>query len=565
MQFIEELTLIHKVAIVATIGLIMVLLVSARRRKAAAAPSEASPAPAVKASRRRGRAKDDSLLPRRKRRKLAAEAAHAMGIEASAATAFTHEPAAISVPEVPAAPANEPSLDQVFESAPVAEPMAAVPTPVAVSDDPYLHDGLMGDAGGFVAQPGWPSPGELASSFDPDAFDPLPEIHEPPPEVRYDEADAAVEYDDTHAIELPTLSTAHEVTALAEIEEWADTVEAGAEWDDTDDDADSAAGNWTISEPQHATDVTDGFAPIALEDIWTEPDDEPLWDQTEDVEVIAEDVVDLATALKNDPVFDSPEPDHVAYTAEADDVEFDAPVSAWADDSPGAWQTTDAPRVSALPAANPSAWNGAFGGQNSPVVLDLAGLAASGQSLELLIEPNADGHGMRLRFGVPSPAPAPVAAVSAEVIDGAEALSDPAETTSAPDSAVPAPHTDVFDVLFLAGTAPVDERSGTVSDIEPIAMAAPATPEYMVVETPDVAEAFVSPEPEQAVSEPAVTFVDHVRAATFETSADDNDQFAYDTEPAGQNTASAVMGHDDDPARILADIRARLAALDAQR
>jgi hypothetical protein len=35
--------------------------------------------------------------------------------------------------------------------------------------------------------------------------------------------------------------------------------------------------------------------------------------------------------------------------------------------------------------------------------------------------------------------------------------------------------------------------------------------------------------------------------------------------PAPATTATAVMDADDDPARILADIRARLAALDARR
>lgn len=569
MQFIEELTLIHKVAIVATIGLIMVLLLVSRRRTAAAALPDTSAAPAGAVSRRRNRAKAGQALPRRKRRKLAAEAAHAMGgVDAAPIPAIASGVPSISVPEVTIAP----SVDEAIEATPLTAPIATEPVAVAVSDDPYLHDAPMGDAGAFVAQPGWPSPGELASSFDPDAFDPLPEAQEPyqQDESLYDGTHDAVEYDDTHAIELPGLSTANEVTALAEIEEWADTVDAETNWDETDDE-ELTSGNWTISEPQQATDVIDDVAPIALEEIWSEPDDESLWDQPEEVEVAAEDIEDLATALKNDQVFDAPGTDHVELDApEADNVAFDVPVTAWADDSPGAWQVTDGPPVSAPQTKNLSAWNGVFGGHNSPVVLDLAWLAASGQSLELVIEPNADGRGVRLRFGAPSPAPVPVPAVTTVVIE--EALADQADVPAAPETepevqiaAVPEPDTNVFDVPFLAGIAPVDEHPSAVDHAEPVDAPAPPTPEYMVVETPDVAEALVAQDPEQAMSEPAIAFVDHDRTATFDATVNHNDQFAYDTEPAGQNTATAVMGRDDDPARILADIRARLAALDAQR
>ena len=569
MQFIEELTLVHKVAILATIGLIMVLLlVSARRRKAAAAPSDANATPA-KPSRRRGRAKSEQALPRRKRRKLAAEAAHSMGVDTPAAS-LAPEVSSVHIPEVAEAAPLEPSVDQAIEAA-VAEPLPVEPVPVVPSDDPYLHDAAMGDVGAFVAQPGWPSPGELASSFDPDAFDPLPEVHQPQhEELTYDESEA-VEYDDTNALDLAAVSTADEVSALEEIEEWADTLGTESTWDDADE-SDLSAGTWTIAEelqPEVVAAASDP-EPMDLEDIWSDPDDEPLWNQPALTVPVDQDVVDLETALTDDPAFDVIDAEEPV--AVADDTNVDVLPNAWADETPPAWNTVDTPEPSASPTASP-AWSGGIGGHNSPVVLDLAGLAAWGQSLELIIEPNADGHGVRLRFGAPATTVVEQPMFPRAVLgDASPLLGEDADTVATLDTESEVTSVDeavsgstIADVPFLAGIAPVEVSPQVVEPTEPPAPAVVAIePEHVPVQTHDVVDTDVSEQFEPVASDPMATYADHGPVAPFDASAfGQSDEFAYDSETAAP--ATAVMDPSDDPARILADIRARLAALDAQR
>ncbi len=584
MQFIEELTLIHKVAIGATVCLIMVLLMVSARRRKAAAPSEARTAPVAKTSRRRGRVKKDSALPRRKRRALAAEAAHAMSVEATPfatpapEVGITVPEVGITVPEVTVAQAIASPVDEAIEAAFVAERIAAEPVAVAANDDRYLQDTLMDDAGAFVAQPGWPSPGELASSFDPDAFDPLPEMHEPQQdETQYDGTPEAVEYDDTYALELPDLSTADEVTALAQIEEWADSAEAGTEWDDTDDAGDETltSGNWTISEQQNELEAAfSDSEPMDMEDIWSEPDEESSWNQAGEAEPASEEVVHLDTALDEDPTFEPAIAEEAFEVPVAEDTTFDD-VTALADDSPSAWQASDGPETNASLATVAAGWSGSIGGQSSPVVLDLAGLAASGQSLELVIEPNADGHGVRLRFGAPTPMPGDAPVVTTA---GLERLSDDepgADHTEAPvtpeaerevEVAAVAEHDSAaWNVPFLAGVVPADEPESAADPAESPEALVGAQPEHLVADTPEVPETVVFEEPEPPVSEATITFADLAPPAALDASTYAHDGLAFDPEPCGPSNASAVMDADDNPARILADIRARLAALDAQR
>ena len=564
MQFIQELTMIHKAAIGATLALILVLLlVSARRRRGAAdAPAEA-PEPVATTSSKRDR-KRQSARPGRKRRKLAAEAARAMGADsAPIAVPQVPEVPTINIPAVAvvSAPVVEAPVEEVFDDVPATEPVAyaIASEPVAVPgiDDPYLHETQVDAAGVVVAQPGWPAPGELASTFDPDAFDPLPEAYGPLQDGTYDESPVPADPDDdTTAIEMPEFSTADEVTALEEIEEWTDTFDADDSWNETDDEV-ATETTWTSSneEPQLEVAAIAGPPAIDMETIWSEPDEEPLWDVAEVEETSAADVPAIAI--------------------EDETLASDAAEPAWVDDSQDSWQEDvfeipadvfETPAVPEIPAAvheipayepaGSTAWSAAIGGTTSPVVLDLAGLAASGHSLELVIEPNADGHGVRLRFGAPgaNPVELPVAldappeaelfvpldgATEADVVVG---LDDASESEPV-DAGVPVK--PEIDMSFLTGAAPSDESP------------APAEPPRV-----DVTPAPVM-EPEN-VFDPPVAEVEDANPVALDP-APSNEDFAMQAAPVAATTATAVMDSDDDPASILADIRARLAALDARR
>jgi hypothetical protein len=550
MQFIQEFTLIQKTAGGATLVLILVLLlVSARRRRgAAAAPAETHEPAATKT--RRGDRKKQSALPGRKRRKLAAEAAHSMGVDPEPiAMPQVPEVPTVSIPEIAVVDASlvEAPAEEVFDDVPTAEPVAYPVTvetdAVPAMDDPYLHETQINAEGVVVAQPGWPAPGELASSFDLDAFDPLPEAYGPLKDDTDDEfAVPAAQSDDTTALEIPEFSTGDEVAALEEIEEWTDTFDADGSWSEPDDEV-ATESTWTtaheeVLQPEVAA-IT-GPPAIDMENIWSQPDEEPLWDVADVAEVPVANMP--AGAIDETSTVDAAEP-------------------AWADDSQDAWQDdlfdgpAEAFETSAMleiPAAAhempdaeppaPTAWSGSIGGPNSPVVLDLAGLAASGHSLELVIEPSADGHGVRLRFGAPDshPAEAPVVRddpPQAELFVPSEATIEAKaagmdDTLEREPAEVGGPAEPEIDVSFLAGVAPGDEPSVlTEMPRVPPASAPFVTPAYAV--------------------EPAFVPVPS------------REDLAMQAAPA--TTATAVMDADDDPARILADIRARLAALDARR
>jgi hypothetical protein len=559
----------------------VLLVVAARKRRAVgAAPAEAKEPKAAKV-RKRDRVKQPSQ-PRRKRRKLAAEAAHAMGVDQTMGADHTYvipevpTPAAaeVAVEAVPvaAAPIDVPAADVTADEAP--EPVSAVPVevvvPVVPTDDPYVQDGLSDDT--VFAQPGWPAPGELASSFDPDAFDPLPEAYGPLKEdpvmgPATSDPDLDPDPDVTSAMELPEFSTANEVAALEELQEWAETLDAGEDWSELEIDT-AGDSSWTISRDEPAVEIA-AMAEAPAEDmetIWSEPDEEPLWSATDTAD-------DAVTEI---PV--------VAQAEET--VTFGAPEAAWADDSPNSWQSDDydapagidapaiaqtyelpdrpeVPAIAAHEQIQVPAWSNPIGGSNSPVVLDLAGLAASGHSLELVIEPSADGHGVRLRFGAPGTAPVEVpvtvedggpetspADVPVDVVETwDDVVISPPDAADVPEGVDPADAT--IDVSFLAGVAPEYVDAPTL----PIELAAEATASLM-----DVA----LPVPQDTVFDAPVIAPETVDEVRDALTADDE---PYVTEQAsnGQMVAAGGMDSDDDPARILADIRARLAALDARR
>ena len=559
MQFIEELTMIHRAAIGVAVVLIMVLLVvSARRRRAAAGAHAEAPESATTKTRRRDRRKELALTGR-KRRKLAAEAARSMGVD-SAPAAAVQVPAVpnISIPEVTGEGARlaEAPVEEILADPPTTEPVeeALHPEPVAlpVADDPYLHEGD-GTPGAVVAQPGWPAPGELASSFDPDAFDPLPEAYGPlKDDGLYDEsAVSPSDNDDTSAIELPEFSTSGEVAALEEIEEWTDTFDAGGSWSEADDEV-ATESTWTISHEEPEPEVAAIAGPPALdtETIWSEPDEEPHW--------VADDVAAPVADVPDGAVVD-------------EGLTFDAPDPAWADDSQAAWQA-DGPEASAavpeIPAAlhdapvnepaAPALWNGSIAGPNTPVVLDLAGLAASGQSLELVIEPSADGHGVRLRFGAPGASGAEGPVALQETLH-AERLVPPDE---APETEGAVDPDDIFGPERLDAGTPV-EVVEPVIDVSFLAGVAPGDEPQAPAELPEVAVASAPLEPAYVFDPPVACIADGDAVALDSTPADGDS--ARQAAPADATAATAVMDADDDPAKILADIRARLAALDARR
>lgn len=568
MQYIEDLTMIHKAAIGATLVMIMLLLVvsSRRRRTAAAAPAAAIvDEPASKKAPKHSRSKTPGL-PRRKRRKLAAEAAQAMGVDQTPAAPQVPEVPTVRTPEAPVvhtpeAPAD-PILEDLRDAEPFVAPVAAAPVVAPELDDPYLHDGQEA-TGPFVAQPGWPTPGELASSFDPDAFDPLPEAYGPLPNESRDQSDQLGEADDTSAIEMPAFSTAVEVAALEEIEQWTDTLETDDDWSVEADEVPAESG-WNFARdeaPVEAAAAPDRPA-IDLEGIWSEPDDEPRWSETEPIETDTADApsIDLPVVAVMD--------EHRAV---------DVPDTAWADDSQDAWQieadeqpagALEMPALDTTPplleTAASAAWNGSIGGQNSPVVLDLAGLAASGQSLELVIEPTADGNGVRLRFGAPNAGSVDtMPALSDADVDGA--VTDmPPDTdavvvtgeAAAPDlTEVDQRSKPVLDMAFLAGVAPVPPGSlveaAVVESTVPVVPAAP-----VIVEVAPVVDQWLIAGPEMSI--------DTSGTGAYDSALADGRQ-APTPESAGPANVEADTDTDDDPARILADIRARLAALDSRR
>ncbi len=569
MQLIQELTLVQKAGVFIGIPLILLfVLIAARRRRAAAGGVDAA---AATSQSKRGRSKKDSGIPRRKRRKLAAEAAQAIGTPAPAAQPAVAEPPAPAVEpgafaeSAPAPPAPE----AVAAPAPAPPPVPVVPAP---ADDPYVQEITFDEeqVAAFaedalpevvVAAPGWPTPGELASSFDPDAFDPLPSAEPSPPapepvEDVYDEVMIDEEPEQpTEIIEMPAVHAgAYAEHDEHEVAEWDGDFDPATGWGE--DEVPVPVAVAAESEEWYDSDATVGGGggssvdqpnPVDLDQFWSHADIEESWADSSEVEILS-DLVD------------------------------DASVPDWVhDDSPAAWEPDSTDEAPAAPQSTPDGWTIAAPTHGSPVVLDLAGLAASGHALELVIESSGDGRGVRLRFESPSTPQSRVAAVEAapafvdpvEVgepnADEAEGLvadlepqaemgletslafeTDveaedeaelPATEMEVPADAVAAPVVEDFDVPFLTGGLPTAGDAKIVTSAWQASVAMPA-PEPAEVEIHDLPV-------EEAQAEDAVHQPEPLPEAT---------------------TAPGIPDVEltEDPATILAEIRARLAALDGR-
>lgn len=554
MQLIQELTLIQKVGAFIGIPLILLLVMVAARRRRAAAPA-GDPGAAVARSEGRRRAKKaEPSIPRRKRRWLAAEAAHAMGTPvtppepvAAEATAPVVEPvtavAAEVVPEAVEAP--------VVESPP---PVPVVPAPV---EDPYVRDTTFAEeqVEAFarettpevvVAAPGWPSPGELASSFDPDAFDPLPAAAELADQTHDEPAAEAEEPEQpTGVIEMPAV--VEDGLDERDIAQWDGDFDPATGWGDDEVPvpvavaAEAEAEDWYDSERQSPPvgPPTAEPNPVDLEQFWGDADGEDPWVDSPEVEVI--------TGMPPTDEDDESVPDWVEDDATA----------AWeveqSPDMPDIGVPFHAPGSLATHEAAPEGWTTATPAQGSPVILDLAGLAASGHPVELVIESSGDGN-VRVRFGPPNGTSLPVAQPEAaaelaveeaemeELIELPGPVTEP-ELPMVEDSDAeqvedePATAVD-FDVPFLTGGL-------SEPDFVHVATAEPD----LTVDTPIDAVPVEVPQPPIAEDEPAFDAIPAEAARV---------------EPAPPLAAPELDPYDD-PAQILADIRARLAALDGHR
>ncbi len=563
MQLIQELTLAQKAGVFIGIPLILLfVLIAARRRRAAAGGLEAA---AGQSEPKRGRSKKDSGIPRRKRRKLAAEAAQVMETSAPAA-----QPAVAESP----APAVEPvAVAETAPASPAPEAVAApapppVPVVPAAVDDPYVQEITFDDeqVAAFaedtlpevvVAAPGWPTPGELASSFDPDAFDPLPsaEPAPPAPEPIEDVADEVMIDEEpeqpTGIIEMPAVyADAFAEHDEHEIAKWDGDFDPATGWgeDEIPVAVAVAAESEEWYEGDHAAAGGDSGSsvdqpnPVDLDQFWSDAETEEPWADSSEVEILS-------------------------------DMVEDASVPDWVhDDEPAAWEAPSMDEAPAAPQSTPDGWTIAAPVQGSPVVLDLAGLAAAGHALELVIESSGDGRGVRLRFEAPSTPESPLAGfeTAPAVVDPVETyagepegyVADPepqaemahesdftfeSEAEAEVEVELPAagmevaadtvaePVVEDFDVPFLTGGLPTSPDAAVVAPAAeaPVAMPAPDSAEFGIHDLP-------------------------VEEAQVQEAADRPEQLP-------EATAAPAMPYvelSEDPATILAEIRARLAALD---
>ena len=559
MQLIQELTLIQKAGAFIGVPLILLLLLVAARRRRATATAADHAITAGQPEGRRGRATAEPSVRRRKRRKLAAEAANSAGASAPVPPLVAAGPATlvgepVAATEVAVATAPAASL---VESPP---PVPVAPAP---ADDPYVQDATFAEEQvatfaqrSHVAAPGWPTPGELASSFDPDAFDPLPAAAEAADEV----LDGPVADDEpeepTGIIEMP--APHHDETDEPEMARWDGEFDPATGWADDEIpipvSVAAEAEDWYDSErPAHGgASSSDEPNPVELEQFWGDAEGEEPWVNSPEIEVVTE----------------------MSAANGADET-----VPAWVeDDEPAPWEaehpgdiSVPFPAPGSVPAHGAAAggWTMAAPTQGSPVVLDLAGLAASGHSLELVIEASGDGNGVRLRFGSPSGAPEPAAqpetiAFEPAVVEKAAfepAVVEEAEIDDLVEASEPIGELEIpifdddraeprhdersdaieYDVPFLTGGLP-EPGVAHVAAAEPV----PA------VETPDVA---------------APAEVPHLAFDEDEPVFEAIHQEVDEVEPieAAASPAGPEMDLSDDPVQILADIRARLAALDERR
>lgn len=555
MQLIQELTLVQKAGVFIGIPLILLFVfIASRRRRAASGVGEAAAS-----TPKRGRSKKDSGVPRRKRRKLADEAAQSMGT-AAVAQPEAPEPVAPAVEPVAIAESAPPSPAPEAVAAPAPPP---VPVAAATVDDPYVQDISFADeqVAAFVedtlpevvvAAPGWPTPGELASSFDPDAFDPLPSAEPTPPspdvvEDAFDEVliDAEPEQP-TGVIEMPVLhADAFAGHDEPEVAQWDGEFDPATGWgeDEVPVPVAVAAESEEWYDSDHATggggSSSDQPSPVDLDQFWSDADTEEPWSDASEVEILS-DMID------------------------------EAPVPDWVhDDEPSAWAsntTEDAAPAAASAGHEESGWTMAAPVHGSPVVLDLAGLAASGHALELVIESSEDGKGVRLRFGSPS-------AAAASVTDG-EIVPPPAEAMEES----PADESDGHFVEFAPKAEPEDQ--GPYVFPAEAEFEAPAAEYEIVAETvlEDFDVPFLTGGPTGVDAQIMASEPDHAVAAAAPELAEVEMHGVWVEEGAVAETVDppqpfvelapaqpiAEVELTEDPATILAEIRARLAALDGR-
>ena len=378
---------IYQEAAIATVALLLVVLLVQRRRRARPAEATAgAPSPMAAAtpsapagSRFRLRRKSDTPndAPRgRRRRRLAHEAAAATGVAATELPAREIE-AVAPVTEV-----------EAFVPAPVAEPTPAeqptgeIPLVTVV---PLVEGDVLDRDGDVVAHPGWPAPGELATGYDPDAFDPVPEAGsegeaeagEPEP-VEDDHPGA-----DDEILVLPDDDPVDEPPVTVDVE--------ALEWQSLDETEFDPATGWGSDESEL-----------------------PSWDDGTEAETVAWSIEEAAgEAGEADLAFDAEPAGEVEAEAVEDDeaVEDEGPALDW-EELPSPWSEPEAiadepvEDVAApvglldyeLPAVTGEDVSATPAQMVGPVVLELGSLGPDGEAIELVIEPAHTAEGIRLRL-----------------------------------------------------------------------------------------------------------------------------------------------------------------------
>jgi hypothetical protein len=528
---------IYQEAAIATVAVLVVALMVQRRRSAghaaaAAGTTSSGPAGTVPAApsagsfrfRRKGDAPDGAPRGRRRRR-LAQEAVAATGavpVELPASEQEAIAPVAPVEPFVPAAP--------VVDPAPAEQPTGEIPI---VTIDQAIEPASQEDGEDFVAQPGWPAPGELATGYDPDAFDPVPE-----PGSEVEEAEADSEADQPEPVEDDHPGADDEILILPDddpVEQPQVTVDVESlEWDAMDDGGFDPATGWGADEPE---------APA-----WEKGDDETTaW--SFDAESEAGPSFDAEPqAVEAVEAVDEHEAEHEAPEVDWEEVPspWAAPVESVVEEAPedpappvGLLDYELPPLVAESAPAEPTATALPVG----PLVLDLGSIGRAGEAIAVVIEQGRPGEGIRLRLSSR---------------DQVEAVHEP-ESDGTPLSTRERQAFDELDELLQgmlrlpeADAADEPEATEPAFDAEAEAEAKPEILDVPFLTGGPVAFAA----PAEAVAE-----------EPFEPQGD-GPQNGHHDEANGHhaNGHDAVEADDPhDPAAVLAEIRARLALLDAPR
>lgn len=571
MQFVTNLPQTTQIGLaIGLSGLLALLMLTLRQRRVAAA-TPADEASRGQRRRRKGARHDDGeAAPRRRRRKLAAEASHALG-------EGTITPGADI--EIPAAASSAAEPDAAGPATPTAELEVPAPAERTAVDDPYVTAASAPAAalatGDAVAQPGWPSPGELASGFDPDAFDPLPPARDGDIAPT---ADALVDVDAWLEDEDDDLDDEFAITSGAESTDGVTAVihPVDADWD-ADEAFDPATG-WVGDEDEPDTeaaahkdddededDVSSSF-PAETDDDAGELEIALVSDDADiecdvaappvPVETTAERALDGAVSDDDDATYDidaeweAPEADDVPLAPQttADDDDWDEPL---------ALDVTDAiAPIGAGPADDDDPLAGILATDSNEALEDVT------DGLELAV---ADGDIATPTWPQDDAAPVTWEPDSAWSGDADDDLTVPFptpgtlpehETTAAQLIDVPSP------LPAVAGRIDAGQGQPVVIDLAGLVALGERVE---VVIAHDESGVRLSFGPSGAVPQTESTAPDVTAYVTTEKT----DAFAPDTDdsvepPVAVGVAVTDEGADDS-ARILADIRSRLAALDRRR